>query len=993
MKRRIFSVVTALTMVVTVSILLPISAAKADETAEPELSLAETGTYGELEYEVSEDGTVTITGYDNSLASVEIPETIDGRTVTTIGDKAFYECSSLSSISLPESVNRIGDLAFMGCDNLIDINIPDGVRSIGYYAFKNCASLTSVSLAENVISIGYLAFNGCNSLNKIEVSDDNTNYSSDEGVLFNKDKTELILCPCYKSGDYIVPDGVINIDEYAFEGCKKLTSISLPDSVSNIDIGAFSGCSSMTSVKNIPDKITTIANYMFVGCSSLSNIELPNNLEIIGLMAFGECSSLEFVSLPDGLIKICASAFESCSALTSIYIPSSVDTINSGAFSRCDALENVFIYDIAKWCEIDFGDMLSNPLFYAETMYLYDEPISELIIPSDVTVISDYSFYKYNGTSVVLPENIITIGDKAFGGCDALMDISIPDSVTNIGKSAFEYCSSLKSISIGSGVTYIGSYAFENCNSLSDIYYNGSLSDFKMIYSSFDSLDVTLHCSDKTYIDWGTCGDDLTWTIDNTGTLTIIGTGTMKDYAGYPNSARSPFYDNESITSVVIEDGVTAIGERAFEDCSALNSVTIPKSVTTIGNYAFSGCYELDNIYYMSDISQWCSIVFCSALSNPMYYEGTLYVNNNLVTEINIPDGVTAIGNYVFYGCSDLKSITIPDSVTSIGDYAFSRCSGLISCTIPDTVTSITDGLFMNCSALKSVTIPDSLKTIGDYAFYNCSSLASISLPDGVTSIGKYAFFDCVELTNLVISPSVTEIGSNAYGLYDYNDFYNDGKGYISYPVTLYGLPDSVAETYAYESNNSKYEYTRTEITFIAYDLTDNCASIQYCTPYKNGSRGATILNNIDGKPLTEIAVDAFSTCTELTDVYFEGTEEEWNALTIQSGNDCLLNAELHFNSIQPSPMEADTFICDIAVSETENVYSFNIELAYPHNSSIIAIIYSNGEIAGQTTAPLSPFDTSVELNVDAQGDTAKIFIWDDFQSMIPLCPAESIDL
>ena len=994
MKRRMISAVMALAMMATVSAPLSVSAAETvAETAEPVVTSAETGTYGELEYEVNEDGTITITYCDSDAVSVEIPETIDGRTVTSIGDYSFEDCALLASI-----------------------NIPDSITDIGYYAFYNCDSLTSISLPNNVMNIGYLAFSDCSSLTEIEVSDNNEFYSSDEGVLFNKDKTELIQCPGGRGGDYVIPDGVINI-------C----------------IGAFSGCSLLTTINNIPDEITEIYDYTFRGCSSLTNITLPNNITSIGDYAFTGCSMLTSIRLPDGLTSIYRQAFRDCDRLVNISLPDSVSIVDYLAFHDCNNLTKIEVSDNNEFYSSDEG-----VLFNKDKTELIQYPGGKggnYVIPSGVTNIEDCAFANCsNLTNISMPDSVIDIGDEAFGSClgltniiignnvasigfsafgdcsnlenvyipdsvtyigshafihcDALINVSIPDSVTHIGQSAFEYCSNLTSISIGSGVTSIGSYAFENCSSLSDIYYDGSLSDFRNIYRSFGFLDVTLHCSDKTYIDWGTCGDDLTWTIDNTGTLTISGTGAMEDYAGYPDSARSPFYDNESITSVVIEDGVTAIGEIAFEDCSALSSVTIPKSVTSIGNSAFSGCYELENVYYTSDISQWCNIVFCNSLSNPMYYEGTLYVNNDLVTEINIPDGVTSIGNYAFYGCTDLKSITIPDSVTSIGDYAFSGCSGLISFTIPDTITSINDGLFNNCSALNSVTIPDSVKTIGDYAFYNCSSLTSISLPDGVTSIGKYAFFSCVGLTALVLPPSVTEIGSNAYGEFEYNDFFGDGKGFYEYPVTLYGYSDSAAETYAYESNNNDYEYSRTKITFVAYGSNDSGSSIQYCTPYENGNSCLTILNNIEGKPLTEIAENAFSTCNELTDVYFEGTKEEWNALTIQSGNDFLLNAEIHFNSVQPSPIYTNDDITAIMVTQMDEGYRFNVKIENaPVDSAVIAVVYSDGEMVAQRSASLDPYFESVGIDVNGKGDTAKIFVWDDFQSMTPLCQAASIDL
>ena len=206
----------------------------------------------------------------------------------------------------------------------------------------------------------------------------------------------------------------------------------------------------------------------------------------------------------------------------------------------------------------------------------------------------------------------------------------------------------------------------------------------------------------------GTCGENLTWTLSDDGVLTISGTGAMTDY-----SASVPWYSSRSsITSVIISDGVTSIGDKAFYNCSSLTSVTIPNSVTSIGDFAFDGCSGL--------------------------------------TSVTIPNSVTSIGDYAFWYCSGLTSVTIGNSVTSIGNYAFWYCSSLTSVTIPNSVTSIGYVAFANCSSLTSVTIPNSVTSIGGEAFAYCSGLTSVTIPNSVTSIGDYAFRDCSSLTSIV---------------------------------------------------------------------------------------------------------------------------------------------------------------------------------------------------------------------------------------------------
>ena len=244
---------------------------------------------------------------------------------------------------------------------------------------------------------------------------------------------------------------------------------------------------------------------------------------------------------------------------------------------------------------------------------------------------------------------------------------------------------------------------------------------------------------EKGYTYWNE--DNLTWKLDADGTLTISGTGAMKNYNNTDNL--SPVYKNSSVKKVVIEDGVTNIGERAFYDCSSLTSITIPDSVTSIGTSAFNGCISLPSITIPDSVTniEDCAFEWCNSLSN-----------------ITLSNNITSIGDFAFHGCP-LTSITLSDSVTSIGEAAFHSCSNLKSITIPDSVTSIESAVFYNCTSLTSITIPDSVTSIGEYTFSECSSLTGITIPDSVTSIGRYAFSECSSLTGITIPDSVTSIG------------------------------------------------------------------------------------------------------------------------------------------------------------------------------------------------------------------------------------------
>ena len=207
---------------------------------------------------------------------------------------------------------------------------------------------------------------------------------------------------------------------------------------------------------------------------------------------------------------------------------------------------------------------------------------------------------------------------------------------------------------------------------------------------------------------------------------------------------------------------ITSIGYGAFYYCTSLASIEIPNSVTSIGELAFYGCNSLTSVNYTGTIDTWAQISFSSYNSNPICYAKKLYINNELVTEVNITTA-TLISDYAFYDCSSLTSVTIGNSVKSIGSDAFSGCRSLTSIEIPNSVKSIGKGAFENCTALKSVEIPNSVTSIGEDAFYWCKSLTSIEIPNSVTSIGDYAFYYCYQLTSIEIPNSVTSIGDWAF--------------------------------------------------------------------------------------------------------------------------------------------------------------------------------------------------------------------------------------
>lgn len=283
-------------------------------------SFAETN--GEFEYNVLEDNTAEITKYTGSGQNLIIPSELDGHKITKIGDNAFENCSSITAVT-----------------------VADGVTAIGFCAFAYCNSIESVTIPESVTSIGMAAFIGCSSLTAFSVPVENADYCSQNGILFNKDKTEIICYPAGKTtAEYEIPDSVTAIGIYAFTGCASLETVSIPDSTVNIGDGAFSNCVSLKTLE-FPDSVTRIGNYAFACCNSLEAIVIPNGTANINDGAFSACSSLISITIPDSVTSIGEDAFSYCPSLTGVIIPNSVTRIDNYAFAYCSSLINIIIPD------------------------------------------------------------------------------------------------------------------------------------------------------------------------------------------------------------------------------------------------------------------------------------------------------------------------------------------------------------------------------------------------------------------------------------------------------------------------------------------------------------------------------------------------------------------------------------------------------------------------------------------------------------------------
>ena len=400
-----------------------------------------------------------------------------------------------------------------------------------------------------------------------------------------------------------------------------------------------------------------------------------------------------------------------------------------------------------------------------EKAFSRHKTLTSITIPNSVTSIGIEAFaYCERLTSITIPNSVTSIGSEAFRGCSSLTSITIPDSVIRIDDKAFYYCWNLTHVILGKNLKKIGLYAFSECAKLQRIFIPNSV---KVIESRafFNTPKVTIYCeASSKQIGWE-YGWNCIAVLESDGVLPtkwgcVLTQGQEQDNFVMVNHVLEGYLGNSS--QVYIPAGVTSISSSAFSGCTSITSITIPDSVTDICKEAFKSCTKLTGVY-ITDLAKWCVIDFATGDANPLTNARKLYLNNQLVTDLVIPDSVTSIGNFAFFKCTSLKSITIPDTVQNIGASAFAYCASLTSVTLPDSAFSIPLGAFAACTSLTNITIPDSVTSIGTYAFLACTSLTSVKVGNSVTSIDREAFENCRALTNIMIPNSVTSIDYRAF--------------------------------------------------------------------------------------------------------------------------------------------------------------------------------------------------------------------------------------
>lgn len=717
-----------------------------------------------------------------------------GPDVEEIGLYAFQNCVNLESIAFDEAIGIIDSGAFKGCTALKAVEFADTtLATIGYESFADCTSLATVTLPEtvsaigdyafantvvstvdfgkNVSEIGVNTFDGDVALESINVVDKNKTFSSVDGVLYSDDGKALILFPAAKKGDFVVPASVEEIREDAFEA-SALNNVTFEENsaLSKIGANAFSG-SDITAI-NLPLNVTKINSATFKNAEKLAEVTFNEGLEYIGSYAFEGCTALKDIVLPDTLKDIATGAFAG-TGLVSVATGNGVANIDSKAFA-----------DNAKLTKLSLGD--------------------------NVKSIGEGAFEGCEAlTAVVLPASLRSFSADAFAGCKALAKISVAkenDNYKSVGSAIYTADgktlvlagnAKTQSLIINKGTQIIAADAFAVAVNVADITFPASLLTVKA-----NALDVTawykaasgaVYAGSLLYRVKGDMADlavaEGTVAIaDNAVNNPTVKTVILPETLTYIGNAA---FAETSIKEIVIPAKVTFIGSGAFENAVSLKKVTLSNALETIGSSAFKGCVALTSLVVPETVKAIAADTFAGCLK---------------LGKVELR-GVETIGKYAFSGCASLKELALPETLTELDPVSFVGCTALEAVnvenalyksvdgvvlvaneegafntialypagkqgeyTIPADVTNIADRAFYDCDGLTGIVFADGFNNIGAEAFYDCDAITSLELPESARDIGDHAFASCDELREFIVNSNLTDYADNAFeGCYYFN--------------------------------------------------------------------------------------------------------------------------------------------------------------------------------------------------------------------------------
>mgnify|MGYP002523249591 CR=1 FL=1 len=664
---------------------------------------------------------ITITSIKKKVGNIIIPQYYNGKRVTELASSLFMGNKKITSLVIPDGVEKIGEGCFLSCPNLREVHLPKSLKTVKSEAFSQCKKLKKVY------------YNG--------------DLSSWLNIDFDYDSNPCCnLASLYFSNQLVseidVPNNIKRIKDYAFSGVISLTSVSL-SSITSIGEEAFHSCRGLKSI-SLPDSLTEIGENAFSYCTVLTNIVIPSHLKVIPSNAFSCCFDLEDVILGEGVEAIEDNAFLKCYALKKLTFSSSLKVIEKSAFESCTHL-----------LSLDFPSTLET---IESTAFAKCQALTKIEIPSSISSIGNGAFegtYKVESRSVhegnkvyyssgnaileketkrviagcknsFLPADTLIIGQESFFGCTFLKERTLPENVITIEDYAFSNCRNLLSFHIGSKVTKIGKNVFTGANAREEF---------------------TVDTKNTTYSSSGNC------LLSKDGTLLYYGCKTSIIPLTVTDIQAEAFYFCSDRTSIIIPDSVKRIGERAFSHCYSLKERALPDNVEFIGESIFDTCFARTKITFGNGITSIPSncLKDCDAL-----------------TSIALGNNVTEIGSFAFYRAYNVKTRNLPATLSSIGEGSFALTDRTL--TIPDDNESFVfesgclrgkDEKNLYFGNTKAV-INDTVNHILPYAFYGNTVLENLNLPDSVETIGESAFARSF-LSNLVLPSSIRSIDSMAF--------------------------------------------------------------------------------------------------------------------------------------------------------------------------------------------------------------------------------------